>query len=495
MDNTGQEPLYRLIRTLKKSERRHFNLQASIQQGDKLYMKMFRFYDGPEEPDPKSFIKKEGEKRKASWFSMAKNRTYNQVIDSLLNLHHDINKEICGHLDKAKVLHNRELFDLSLKHLKAAKKLALENECFALAFIASEREYKDMLNIYFEQKRYMALLDEQEKILAVLNNAKSYYLLAQRIYQFYLIHGISVKEKEEKVIRGFKENRLLKNEQLAQSIEAKEYYHIAWSFLYGMAGDYKNSHLHTQKRVDLYFSNSFKRVNNPYAYLYAINNALVTAVYAKRYNEVLIYLKKLDEVRPKLKAVIEKKLAFYLRNHELSYYIETHNWEKAMTAVKVVESELPQYEHSLNEIQRRVLFVIIAFIHFSVKEYKQAIFWLNKVIYKGAPKLRLDLFCFFSIMYFIVHYEAGTNRELLSSIFKSGFRYISLKDKMNSFYLMMKLFMKNYLLKDVSKPVLLAGFRQLRKELVVAEKKSEKDNAPIYFDFKPWIDLNIQKLA
>lgn len=466
-----------------------------MQGGDKLYMKMFRFFDRPEEPDPKEFIEKEGKRKKASWYSMAKNRTYNQVMNSLVDLNNDIPAEITGHLAKAQVLFNRELFHLSFKHLRAAKKVALENEYFALAYMACEREYKDTLNVYFGQKKYLALLKEQEDILNLFNNAKSYYLLAQKIYQFYLTHGISVKEKEEKIIRGFREDPLMKDENLALSIEAREYYHMSHAFLYGMTGDYKNSHFHSKKRSELYFEHPFKQKNNPYAYIYSINNVLVTAVYAKKYKEVLYYLRKLDELRPKLKADVDKKSAFYMRNHELSYYIETYQWGKAIETAKVVESELPYYEESLNEIQRRILFVFIAFIYFSVKEYKQAIFWLNKVLYKGAPKLRLDLFCFYSIIYFIVHYEAGSNRELLSSVYKSAFRYISLKDKMNDFYLMMKMFMKNYLLKDVPKPVLQEGFRQLRKKLVIAEKKSERDNAPIYFDFKPWIDLNIEKLS
>ena len=489
------EHLHELIRTLKKSERRHFNMYSSIQGGDKLYMKMFSFFDQEGNPDPKEFLKKEGKNKKASWYSMAKNRTYNQVMGCLEDLHDDINSEITNHLTKAQILFNRELFALSFKHLNKAKNIALKNECFALAYLASEREYKDTLNTNFEQKKYISLLKEQEDILALFNNAKSYYLLAQKIYQFYLLHGTSIKAKEKIIIDQFRKNPLLLNEKLALSIEAKEYYHIAHSFLYGMVGDYSNSHLQTKKRAELYLKNAFKINNNPYSYLYVLNNALVTSVYAKKYNEVLYYLKKVDELRPKLKADIEKKTAFYMRNHELAYHIELHQWDKALETVKVVESELPYYEQSLNEIQRRILFVFIAFIYFSTKEYKQAIFWLNKVLYKGAPKLRLDLFCFFSIIYFIVHYEAGSNRELLISIYKSGFRYISLKDKMTLFYSLMGKFMKAYLLKDIPKPVLLAGFKQLKRDLIKAEKISRKENAPIYFDFKPWIGLNIEKLS
>ena len=466
-----------------------------MQGGDKLYMKMFSFFDRAEEPDAKEFIEKEGKKKKASWYSMAKNRTYNHVLNSLTDLHDDIQKQITGHLTRAQVLYNRELFDLSFKHLRAAKKIALENEYFALAYLASEREYKNILNTYFGQKKYLQLLKEQEDILTLFNNAKSYYLLAQKVYSFYLTHGISVSSKEEKVIGEFRRSALLQNENHALSIEAKEYFHIACGFLCGMLGDYNGSHFHTKKRAELYFKNPFKISNSYYAYLYVLNNVLISAVYAKKFKEVQFYLQKMDELRPKLKADIDRKTAFYMRNHELAYYIELHDWKKALQAVKVVESELPGYENSLNEIQRRILFVQIAFIYFSLKEYRQSIFWMNKVLYKGATKLRLDLFCFYHIIYFVVHYEAGSNRDLLNSIYKSAFRYISLKDKMTLFYSLMKNFMKNFLLKDVDKPGLLAGFRQLKKELIGAEKISLKDNAPIYFDFKPWIDMNIEKLA
>jgi hypothetical protein len=495
VNKANSEPLFQLIRTMKKSERRHFNLYSSIQGGDKLYMKMFSFFDRPEEPDTKEFIEKEGKNKKASWYSMAKNRTYKQVLASLTDLHHDINSEIYSHLTKAQVLFNRELFDLSFKHLNAAKKIALKNECFALAYLACEREYKDLLNTRFDQKRYFLLLKEQEDIMALLNNAKSYYLLAQRIYQFYLTHGTSVTPKEEKAIKEFRKNPLLLDEKRAASVEAREYYHLAKSFLFGMVGDFNNSHFHTLKRSELYFKNPFKVNNNLYSYLFVLNNALVTSVYAKKYDQVLLFLKKLDDIRPVLKADVEKKIAFYMRNHELAYYIDLHQWNKAIEAVKRVENELPYYENSLTEIQRRILFVFIAFIHFSIKEYRQAIFWLNKVVYKGVPKLRLDLFCFFSIIYLIVHYEAGSNKDLLRSIYQSGFRYIYLKEKMTPFYSLMGKFMKKYLLKDVSRSELLAGFRELKKELIKIEKSSLKENAPIYFDFKPWIGMNVERLS
>lgn len=493
MKELSSEPLSVLVGTMKKSEKRYFRLFTQLQKGEKLVSLVFGFYEQQNLPGLEDFIQNHGAGKTASWFPMLRKRTYDQVLSSLEDLFEDPGSRIYRLLKRAEILIGRELFKEAFSLLKEARKEAVTREHWPLAYMAVERQYKIAIQAGLSPKKCAEMVKDLERILGQLNNAKQYYVLAQYIYQFYVQHGIVTSQKDHRELKKFRQHPLLRSEDQALTIESRENYHLAWGFLYGMAGDYERSYQHTRNRTQLYFDHPFKISNNRYAYLYVLNNALITAQYAKKYNDLEFYLVKLDEARAELITPLEKKTAFFMRNHELSYCIEKSDWERAWRSVQQIESELPGYESSLGEIQKRVLFVFIAFVYFVRDEPRTAIAWMNKVVYKGAPWTRIDLHCFFYILYFIFHYEAGAGRDFLYSIYQSAFRYINLKDRMNRFYAVMKEFMKSKLLKDLPSGQLREAFRELGVELEVLAREEQKVGSTIYFDLGIWVEKNLKK--
>ena len=123
MPISQSDQLFKLVKSLTKSEKRNFTLYAKrIQDNDTLkFLQLFDLVDKMDQYDEKSvFDKIKGLKK--SQYSNLKRHLYKQILISLrlIHINRKIHIEIREHLDFAQILYDKGLYLQSLKILQRA---------------------------------------------------------------------------------------------------------------------------------------------------------------------------------------------------------------------------------------------------------------------------------------------------------------------------------------------------------------------------------------
>src|SRR4051812_39408135 len=127
----SNDPLYQLIRSLSKSEKRNFKLFANRLQGNEesKFMMLFDVMDKLNEYSEEKILQK-AEGISKTQLSNLKAHLYKQILLSL-RLHasnQDLDIYLREQIDYAKLLYNKGLYNQSLKMLDKAKITAIEFE-------------------------------------------------------------------------------------------------------------------------------------------------------------------------------------------------------------------------------------------------------------------------------------------------------------------------------------------------------------------------------
>ena len=129
MANRSTDILFQLIRSLEKSEKRHFKLYIKRSSGneDLKIVQLFDALDKMQDYDEKLLFKKLPFTK--SQISNLKTHLYKQVLASLrlLKTTENTDLQLSEHMDNARLLYNKGLKHQSLKILERAKEIAKAN--------------------------------------------------------------------------------------------------------------------------------------------------------------------------------------------------------------------------------------------------------------------------------------------------------------------------------------------------------------------------------
>ena len=133
MPNRSTDPLFLLIKSLEKSEKRNFKLYVKRHSGgeDLKGVQLFDALDKMEEYDEDLLLKKNKVIRKQQLSNM-KAHLYRQLLSSLRLIKNENNIDIQLHeqMDFARILYNKGLYLQSLKVLDKLKDLAQQHNQF-----------------------------------------------------------------------------------------------------------------------------------------------------------------------------------------------------------------------------------------------------------------------------------------------------------------------------------------------------------------------------
>ena len=153
MKSTKKDPLFLLVKSLSRAEKRQFKLYVGrIQSNSKAnFIALFNLLEKIEDYDEKVILSKTPIKKQQ--FSNTKAHLYKQIMVSLrLNLKHkDTRFQIRELLDFATILYNKGLYKQSLKTLDKAKNISLKNEETALIYQVIELEKSDRISTHYKK--------------------------------------------------------------------------------------------------------------------------------------------------------------------------------------------------------------------------------------------------------------------------------------------------------------------------------------------------------
>ena len=213
MPNSNPSPLFRLIKTLTKAEKRNFRLFVNRGAGREavLFVQLFDVLDKQKSYDEEGIFKRIPA-MKRSQLSNLKRHLYKQILTSLrlIETPKNIDLQVREQIDFAKILYNKGLYLQSLKVLEKVKLLAREahQDLLELEIIEFEKLIEARHITRSIETRADQLSRESSRRNQVINSASNLSNLALRLYGLYIKLGHIRHERDYYMVHEFFKSNL-----------------------------------------------------------------------------------------------------------------------------------------------------------------------------------------------------------------------------------------------------------------------------------------------
>lgn len=485
MSNKAEDPLFALIRSMGKAEKRHFKVfsRKHVIGKENVYVQLFdairrqREYNEPVLKAQRPFRD----------FATLKNRLSNALLNSLEAYHKGVRMDCRRWLNQTEILYSRSLFRQAARLAARVKERARHFELLEEWLEALHWEYQMALKGNDQAGRTKAIREEKE-VLHALIVQQNYKDMANEFAALNPVRSSGSVPVALEAMRKLLQAPALRKQGEGMTMAARQYYHDCYLQYYLASEDYENAQKVARTKVDLYQNDPKFIELNPAYYLSLINSFLVACTGAGRYEDIVIYLDRLDRIRKDMKAATDRATAYYFSFHLLNYCINRGEFRRGREELKWIEAEYAVHEKSLNRMQKIVLCTTIAHIYFGTENYKKSLAWLNKALSYGEAKHRSDIECFIRIFCLIVHMEMKKELSFLRSVHKSAVRFLKKHKRLFAFEETLLQFIKENLLRPEIPPDLNKKYSQLIRKISQIEKSSPDKHAQNYFYFSSWLE-------
>jgi hypothetical protein len=486
MSNIAPDHLFSLIKSLGKAEKRHFKIYSKkhvIGEGN-IYVRLFDAIDKQKKYNEQAL-------RKGKRFHdlpAFKNWLYNAILRSMADYHSSIGIDTRDMINYIEILFEKSLFSHCIRQIRKAKKIIKKNELF--------EEWLEVLNWEYKiaAKKFdirAPVLEEEKRVLSLLTNQKKYRDIANLFLVTHRKFELERNPDDMKAMENLLGSALLKDERLALTFKAKQNFYDCHSLFAFSRGNYKRSYHFRKKIIDLHLAHPEMASGNSASFLVQINNFLGICTQLRKYDEMLICLRQLEEKTQKLKSPSDRATVFFFSYHLLNYHIYTGSFNEAKDNLKRIENELIKHEGNLNQIQKILLYAVIAQVYFGLGHYKRCLFWLNKIMDFGEAT-QVDIEYFTRLFYLIAHYEAKSDPELMGSLLRSTYRLLSKYEHVHKFESNILDFFRQHILRETKKQNMKELFSLLKRKLEKLVKDPYENRALNYFDYISWLESKIE---
>jgi len=189
-------------------------------------------------------------------------------------------------------------------------------------------------------------------------------------------------------------------------------------------------------------------------------------------------------------AHLEVKIFASSYNFELTVYIETGEFQKAVLLVPAIEKGLKKYEGKINQVQKILLYYNISVAYFGAEKYSEALSWTNKLLNDSNVAMTQDIYCFTKILNLIIHLELENN-DFMPYAYKATFRFLNSKNRVYKFETVFLNFIGKIMKEkqlDLSK-----HYKNLKDELLILSDDPFEKPVFEHFDFISWVESKIEK--
>lgn len=490
------DDLFQLIKSLDQSEKRYFKVFATMHikgSDNNKYVSLFDAIDKQEVYDEEVIRKQFKNEKFLNQLHVAKNYLYNTILKSLRLYHSEKSKlnELMDTLRDVQILHDKSLYKQCKKLLEKAKKIALtyEKHSQVLAILDWEKtlartsSYTDI-----DEKQLMEFYNEHIETTEKLNNINEYWKLTMKSFLLRKKQGEIRDKTELKKFNEIIKHPLLQTEEKATTFISKTLFFNIKGLYYLTNKDYNNLYKHCVKLVELLEANPLllKEEN----YIGSLYNLLLVQLELKKYDEALKTIVKLRNFEAKSTSMITRIFVMSY-DTELNLYLKTGEFDKGLKLVDEIEQGLKKHKDKINK-ESKVLFAYnIAYLFFGLSEYDNSLKWINEIMNDKELNIREDIQCFARILNLLVHYELG-NYDLIEYIMKSTRRYLSNKNKLHKFELIILSYIRKLINAKLDDDKTFI-FIEWKKELSSISDDILEINAFEYFDFISWLDSKIKK--
>lgn len=497
MPNRSADPLFQLIRSLQKGEKRNFKLymKRNSSNEDMKVIRLFDVLDKMREYDEAVILSKI-ETIKKEQLANRKAHLYKQILSSLRLLETTENIDIQLHeqLDYARILYNKGLYVQSLKILDKAKENARTHNQFSflIQIIFLEKKIEGLHITRSLRDRAKDLRLESNDVVGHIGMITQLSNLALELYGWYINYGHARNEQDAQSLTTFFQKHLPPEPTTIQGFYQKLYLYQSYCWYAFIRLDFLLYYRYVQKWVDLFHQDPFMIQIETAHYIKGLHN-LVSAHFNLRnyigFDKTLSLFEAFadsDVVKRSENNTIQ--VFVYLYTAKINRHFMNGTFTEGLALVPYINQQLKAYSFHLDSHRTMVFYYKIASLYFGSGDFENTIRYLNKII-NWKSDLRNDLQCYARLLHLIAHYELG-NDDLLEYLIKSVYRFMA---KMENLELVEKAVFKFLQTSfHLSPNELHPEFEKLLYKLKHFENNPYATRAFAYLDIISWLESKIQ---
>ena len=497
MPKTQKESLFRLVKSLSKSEKRQFKLYVNRLESntDKKFIALFDLLDKMSVYDEQKIANSKIVKRQQ--LSNVKSHLYRQILVSLRLSISSTNKrlQLREQLDYVYILYNKGLYEQSLQMLQRVKVQAVKLDERATEFQAIEFE-KAVQTQYLSKTSfdYVSEIATQSTQIASHNEVTAKLSsLALLLYAKNVHYGYVKNDKEFKDITTFFESHIeeidLENAGFSESFW---YYksHLLYSIL---VQDLLSAYKFANKWVELFYMSPDMIQLHPVFFIRG-HQYLFEILYLLKYmSKFKMALERFESTLAQPSFSKNHNISPYIfmgrYNNKINFHFLEGSFDEAIPLIPEVLNGVVQHADQLDQHHIMVLYYKIACIYFGAGNLQKCIAYLQLIISDKSLRVHQDLMCFSRVLNVVAHYDAGLDYELETQV-KQTYKFLLKMDELQAVQKEMIRFMRS--LTDIYPNELKQAFRQLHASLKRFENDPYEKRSFLYLDILSWLESKIE---
>ncbi len=432
MSTRNTDILFQLVRSLEKSEKRHFKLYIKRSSGnsDLKIIRLFDVLDKLAEYDESVVLKKMPGVTKPQLNNL-KQHLYKQLLAGLrlLKTNDTTDLQLSELLDYGRVLYNKGLKLQALKQLEKAKDLARGNHKFNyLAQVISLEKKIETLHITRSSLgKVQELTTEASEISWHIDSVVKLSNLALLLYNWYVKNGHARNQQDEAGIREFFKKQLPSHPEEITDFYELLYLYQSYCWYAFIRQDFLMYFRYSKKWIDLYRKEPLMVSVETGHYVKGMHNLLNAHFVLRNFKEFEITLKEFEDFAQTAIASQHENfyihIFIYINSAKINQHLMQGTFKEGLKLIPELEQKLEEYALFVDRHRILVFNYKIATLYFGSGDYSKAIDYLQKII-QGSDELRIDLQCYARLLHLLAHYELG-NDEIMESLSRSTYRFMA----------------------------------------------------------------------
>lgn len=405
MPTKKKDPLFRLVKSLTKPEKRHFKLYANRTMGDqeRKFMVLFDLLDKQESYDEQHLLQKLPGKTTKGRLANLKRHLFKQLLTSLrlTYINKQIDIEIREQLDFARILYSKGLYMESLRLLERIKGIAIDHhqDILHLEIIEFQKliESRHITRSRQVEKKMERLLEESTLRSRITQTASEMINLNIQIHGYYIVHGFATTTEEVQALNKAWRNMQPEhfNNRFADTFFEKTNRFQSYLWYRYIQLDFKGALSHALEWVMLFQVHKSMQDKDPDLYMRSLYYLMVLLFLTGEKVNYRRYLQELESYVEKNYAQLNpnsQHVSFvYLKLGQLNHFFLERDYRKAYQFTKTAAKEVRQH-HALMDEHRILLFYYkFAAAAFGHGAYEEAMAYLHPILHQGDKPLRKDM--------------------------------------------------------------------------------------------------------
>jgi hypothetical protein len=492
--------LFKLIKSLSKSEKRFFKLSSTLQAGDKNYLRLFDYIDSKNEYNEESVKNYFKNERFIKHLPSEKNHLYRLILKSLRSFYSEqsVSSILKQELKNIEILYAKALFKECEKFVLRAKELAKDYEKFYFWFELISWEKKLLEQAYeageFERSPD-AIVEEEERVLKMLRNLADYQIIYSRINLIFRSGGFSRTDSERSAVDEIANHPLIKGKNTALSTRASSMCYYIKGLCAATKRNFDESFGFFQRTRDILDKNPSIRSDSGHRYVMTLCYLLRCYIENNQFKEaksLLVDLRALQTEKGFNTTDISVRIFTSSTNLELLMLQKNGQFKRCVEMIPLIEKTQQIFGEKISKEQEIILTYHKAYSHFGIGEFRKALAYLNLVINDNEQRLRKDVYSYARIFNLIIHFELG-NDDYMEYLIKSTKRYLQRQDRAFEVEKICIEYLKNLpkVLSSSDRLLLLERMKESLDELFIHPQHSALLE---YFNITAWITGKIYKI-